>query len=363
MIDPPRKLARRIKGNRKRRRKPIGAPPGSLQFTGIKKIDEPNISFIRFSSEHFESYTPEENDFRVIDQNSIHWYDIRGLHEVSLIENIGNTFEIHPLVLEDILDTHQRPKYEEYENGVFIIAKALSFDRETLSIKTEQIALYIFQNLLLSFQEDESDTFLPVKERLKAGRGRIRKRRADYLAYAVIDTIVDNYYVILDNIEEVIDEMEDQIIRNPNENTKAHIHLLKREMLTLRKSITPLREAVNRFSKSELEWMDSSAGVFIRDLYDHIIQIMDSIETYRDTLSGLQDLYISEISFKMNNVMQVLTIISTIFIPLSFLAGLYGMNFKYIPELEWQYGYFVLLGVMISLVIGLLILFKRNKWM
>ncbi len=356
-------LHKKHKGKKKKRRKLVGAPPGSLQFIGEKKIEEPNINLTIYNETIFKHITPEKIELSETADETIHWFDIRGVHEVELIEKFGNSFKIHPLILEDVLDTHQRPKYEEYDNGVFIIVRALSFDKETLQIKTEQIAMYLSKNLLISFQEDEVDTFFPIHKRLEGGSGRIRKRGADYLTYALIDTIVDNYYVILDNVEEVIDEMEVEIIDNPNQETKSRIHLLKREMLTLRKAITPLREAVSKFSKSEHELINDSTELFIRDLYDHIVQIQDSTETYRDTLSGLQDLYISEISFKMNNVMQVLTIITTIFVPLSFLAGLYGMNFKFMPELEWRYSYFVLLGVMFTLAVTLLVVFKRNNWM
>ena len=363
MANPKNNFNKKRQGKKRKFRKEVGASPGSLVFTGRQKLEEARLSFTRYNENEFNKAVLDLSKFPMPEKERVTWYDIRGLHDISVIETIGQKFDIHPLILESILDTHQRPKYEEYDDGIFFILKAISFHKETLQIKTEQIALYLFKDALISFQEDESDTCQPVHLRIQNSRGKIRRRGADYLAYALMDTIVDNYYLVLDDIEEVIDEMEDEIIENPDENTKSRIHVLKREMLVLRRAITPLREAISKYSKTEHDLVQESSEIFIRDLYDHLIQVMDSVETYRDTLSGLQDLYISEISFKMNNVMQVLTIISTIFIPLSFLAGLYGMNFKYIPELDWQNGYFYLLGFMLTVAISLLIYFKRKGWM
>ena len=264
--------------------------------------------------------------------------------------------------MEDVAHTFQRPKYEEYENGNFIIFRALSFDREALEVKTEQVAIYFRKGLVVSFQENAADLFEHVRKRVNSGKGKVRSRGADYLTYALIDSVADNYFSVLDEIEECVEQVENDILNNPGQQTKERIHLLKKELLIVRKSVAPLREAVNRFAKSDSELVEENSKMYIRDLYDHTIQITDLVESYRDVLNGLQDLYISEISLRMNQVMQVLTIITTIFVPLSFLAGLYGMNFENIPELHHPSGYFILLGVMGLIALGSLFYFKKKNW-
>lgn len=293
----------------------------------------------------------------------IDWYDIRGLHDTQLIETIGKTFDVHPLVLEDIVDVEQRPKFEEYEKGIFIIIRALAFDQVNEVINTEQIGIYFRKGLVLTFQETESDLFLLARQRVQRGRGRIRGRGADYLVYALLDVIVDHYFVMLEKVDDVVESLENELLQRTDNSIRERMHHLKIALLTARKSITPLREAISRFAKSENELIEDSSTVFIRDLYDHTIQIMDLVESHRDTLNGLQDLHLSEISFRMNQVMQVLTIITTIFVPLSFLAGLYGMNFDNIPELHYKYGYFVLIAFMFVIAGGLLLWFRSKKWL
>lgn len=341
-----------------------GLPPGTLIFTGNKKVEETYVTLVQFNpaGEIFEQHAKEKIPLPEKGAQ-VSWYDIRGLHNVDLIQEIGNRFEIHPLVLEDVLDTQQRPKFEEYEGGIFLTIQALAFDREAFEIKTEQVAIYAGRGFVVSFQENEDDLFPAIRERIQSGRGKIKKRGADYLAYALLDNIVDHYYVLLDQLELVLSELEEEVLSNPNSKTKQKIHDLKFQSIMLRKMVSPLREAVSRFSKSESPFIDESTGIFLRDLYDHTIQVMDTIDTYRDVMSGLYDLYLSEISFRMNNVMKLLTIISTIFIPLTFLAGIYGMNFDYMPELHWKYSYFVLWGAMVLITAGLVYLFRRKDWL
>ncbi|MCB0585171.1 MAG: magnesium/cobalt transporter CorA [Phaeodactylibacter sp.] len=347
----------------KRQRK-TGLPPGTLIFTGHKKAEQTLVTLVQFNPEGqiFEQHVkdelpaPEEGAL-------VSWYDIRGLHNVELIQAIGEKFNIHPLVLEDVLDTQQRPKFEEHEGGIFLTVQYLFFDKIEWEIKTEQVAIFAGNGFVISFQEDEDDLFPAIRERIQSGRGKIKKRGPDYLAYALIDNIVDHYYLLLDQIEEVLDTLEEEILSNPDSKSKQKIHDLKLQSILLRKMVSPLREAISRFSRSDNPIIAEDTGIFIRDLYDHTIQVMDTIETYRDVMSGLYDLYLSEISFKMNNVIQLLTIISTIFIPLTFLAGIYGMNFKYMPELQWRYGYFGLWGIMLLLSVVLILLFKRKHWL
>jgi len=350
----------------RRKRKKIGLPPGSVIFTGSQKVEQVFIHYLQYDQEHLIEDSFDNHKSIIINPSpdeKVDWYDIRGLHDTQLIELLGKTFDIHTLVLEDIADTYQRPKFEEYVKGNFIVLRALAFDKEKLEIKTEQIALYFKKGFLISFQEDATDLFETVRKRVKSGRGRIRNRGADYLTYALLDNIVDNYYVVLDDVEQVIEILEDKLLTDPDDTIKQRIHHLKKELLVVRKSISPLREAIGQFSKSDSPLIEESSQMFVRDLYDHTVQIMDMVETYRDMLNSLQDLYLSEISLKMNQVMQVLAVITTIFVPLSFLAGLYGMNFEYIPELHFKNGYFVLLGVMFCVIIGLLYYFKKKKWM
>lgn len=349
----------------KRKPKTTGLPPGSVIFTGNKKVEKILIHYLQYDSETLEEKvidSHEENIFHQSPEDKVDWYDMRGIHDSELIQLIGQTFDIHPLILEDVADVHQRPKFEEYEQGVFISLRALQFDTESCKIQTEQVTLYFCKGFIATFQENESDLFDFVRQRIQAGKGKIRHRGSDYLAYAIVDVIVDNYFLVMEEIESVIEGLEETLIEDEDANIKSEIHSLKKELLSLRKSVSPLREAISRFSKSESQFIEEHNRIFIRDLYDHTIQIMDMVESYRDMLNGLQDLFLTEVSFRMNKVMQLLTLISTIFIPLSFLAGLYGMNFANMPELHYQNGYYVLLAVMAVLAIGLLWYFKRKKW-
>ncbi|WP_170110510.1 magnesium/cobalt transporter CorA [Flavilitoribacter nigricans] len=342
----------------------IGLPPGSLIFTGEKKTEDTHLKLIQYNesiynAQRFSNAMPDIG----LDPSYVTWLDVRGLHDVVLIEEVGRFFKIHPLALEDVLDTSQRPKFDEYDNGIFLIIRSLDFDESELEIETEQVGIFVGEHFAVSFQERAEDLFAPIELRLAGSSGKIRKRGSDYLAYALIDNMVDNYLVTLEKIEKQVDNLEEVIMANPESRTKGRIHELRLATLTMRKAVYPLREAINRFTDSDHKVKSEETDIFLRDLYDHTIQVMDMIETYRDMINGLYDLYLSEISFKMNNVMQVLTIISTIFIPLSFLAGVYGMNFQHMPELQYKYGYFVLWAIMITVAGGLMVFFRKKKWL
>lgn len=348
-----------------KRLKKTGLPPGSVIFTGNKKVNEIIIHHLRYDSKALENRVLDNHSETVFHQSKeeeVDWYDMRGIHDTELIQSLGKTFDIHPLILEDIADVHQRPKFEEYEKGNFISIRALKFDKASTEILKEHVTIYFRKGFIVTFQETDSDLFDLVRKRIENGKGKIRDRGADYLAYAVVDTLVDNYFLVLEEIEEVIESLEEKVLSSQSSNIKGEIHSLKKELLVLRKSISPLREAIGRFSKSESPFVEENSLVFIRDLYDHTIQVMDMVDTYRDMLNGLQDLFLTEVSFKMNKVMQLLTLVSTIFIPLTFLAGIYGMNFSNMPELQWEYGYFVLLGTMTIIFIGLIIYFRKKEW-
>lgn len=350
----------------KKKRIKSGLSPGSIVYTGMRGVEQVYIHTSIYNEATFEETIQSNKDKVVIgvqDEKFTQWIDIRGVHDAKLLELIGEKFTVHNLILEDIANVDQRPKFEEFKNGNFFVMKALSFDHNEIKIKYEQVAFFFREGLLISFQEAETDLFSSVRERLSNSKGRIRQRNSDYLTYALIDTLVDNYYQLLDDIESNIDKLEERIIKDPDKSIKTSIHHLKKELLVSRKSISPLREAISKFSKSESSSVQEETKMFIRDLYDHTIQVLDMVESYRDTINGLQDLYLSEISYKMNQVMQILTIISVIFVPLTFLAGIYGMNFDILPELHWKYGYLYFWIFSIIILILLLWYFRRKKWL
>jgi magnesium transporter len=349
---------------RKTRQK-AGLVPGTLVYTGEKKVEKVRIRIIDYDEtqlEEKEAATVEEC-FPFKDKPTITWINIDGLHDLELIEKIGRQFGLHPLVLEDIVNTGQRPKLEDFEDHVFIVLKMLYYDQKKNELEEEQISLIFSQNFVISFQERVGDIFDPIRERIRQNKGRVRKAGADYLAYVLIDSIVDNYFVILEQLGEKIEDAEQELAVNPTLETLQTIRRFKKEMIFLRKSIWPLREVVNVLERGESSLIKESTLIYLRDVYDHTIQIMDTVESYRDMLSGMLDVYLSSISNRMNEVMKVLTIFAAIFIPLTFVAGIYGMNFGFMPELGWHWGYFGVLLVMAIVAAVMLVYFKRKRWL
>ena len=279
------------------------------------------------------------------------------------MEKLGKEFGLHPLVLEDVLNTGQRPKFEDFEKHFFVVLKMLSYNEELQAVENEQVSLIVGENFVISFQERVGDVFEQIRERIRNAKGRIRKAGADYLAYALIDAIVDSYFAILERISEKIESMEEALVGDPSEKTLHQIHSMKREMISLRKSIWPLREVVSGLQRSESSIIQETTGIYLRDVYDHTIQIIDTIESLRDMVSGMLDIYLSSISNKMNAVMKVLTIIATVFIPLTFVAGIYGMNFELMPELKWKYGYAAVWCVMLIMAAIMFGYFRRKRWL
>jgi magnesium transporter len=345
--------------------KKVGLSPGTLVHIGEKKVEKVRITVIDYDAEQFQEKETKtiEECFPFKDTPTVTWINIDGLHEVEIIEKIGKHFAIHPLIQEDILHTGQRPKMEDMESYIFVVARMLVYNDETGEIESEQVSLILGANYVISFQEKVGDIFDPVRERIRNGRGRIRRMKADYLAYALVDTLVDNYFIILENLGEKIEGMEDELVANPTPETLQTIHILKREMIFLRKSVWPLREVISSLERGESSLIYESTGMYFRDVYDHTIQVMDTVETYRDMVSGMLDTYLSSLSNRMNEVMKVLTIIATIFIPLTFVAGIYGMNFEFMPELKWHWGYFAALGLMVVIFIGMVFYFRRKRWL
>ena len=349
----------------KRRSGKVGLPPGTLVYVGEQKAQKTRISIVDYNETQFEEREVKtiEESFPFKDKPTVTWINIDGLHEVEVIEKLGNYFGFHALLLEDILNTDQRPKMEDYGNHIFIILKMLQASKNKEGIESEQVSIICGPNFVISFQEREGDVFNFVRDRIRKSKGRIRKAGADYLAYALLDAIVDNYFLILENVGEKIEAVEQQLATNPPPHTLQYIHSLKNEMIFLRKSIWPLRELISGLERCESKLIVESTCLYLRDVYDHTIQIIDTVESYRDMISGMVDIYLSSVSNKMNEVMKILTIFASIFIPLTFIAGIYGMNFEFMPELKWPWGYFALLGLMALVGISLVVYFKRKKWL
>ena len=350
---------------RAKKSKRVTLPPGTLVYTGEKKTEDVRITIMDYDESQFQEKEVKkiEDCFPFKDKPTVTWINIDGIHKLDIIEKIGTHFNLHPLVLEDIVNTAQRPKMEDFTDYIFIVLKMLQFDEHENRTAVEQVSLILGSNYVISFQESEGDVFNSIRERIRSNKGRLRKMGPDYLAYCLIDAIVDSYFAILENYGERIEDIEDTVVANPTPETLHSIHSLKGEMIFLRKSVWPLREVINRLERWESPLVSKSLDIYLRDIYDHTIQIIDAIETFRDMLSGMLDIYLSSISNRMNEVMKVLTIIATIFIPLTLITGIYGMNFKFMPELEHPWGYPMAYLIMFTISILMLAYFRRKKWL
>jgi len=351
---------------KKKKNRNLGTHPGAVVYTGDRHDKQVEINYVEYTQDSYyekSGISPDELNVKASNESIVQWYDICGLHNIDVINKIGKEYTIHPIALEDALDVYQRPSYTEYSDAHFISLKYLRFDAMQNIVERQAMSIYFGKGYVLTFQEHEDDVFQAIRTRIENKVGRIRSRGADYLAYAIMDYVVDNYFQVLDGVEEKIEELEDLISTSTETINKSDLYALKKELLKIRKSVSPLREGINLFSRTESNLVDERTLVFIRDVYDHTIHIVDNTDTLRDILSGLQDLYISEISLRMNKIMQFLTIVTAIFVPLSFLTGLYGMNFEYIPELQIKNGYFILWGVMLLITLGSLFYFRKKKWL
>lgn len=346
-----------------RKKRKIGVPPGTPMYTGESLHFTTEWSCYLYNDEHIEKLTDYKSLDLTLHEDKVAWLDVRGVHELPLIESIGHKFNIHPLALEDVLDVDQRPKLDEYGENIFITLLALKFEHETNELTKEQVTIYFGKNFLISFQEDADDFLAPIRERLLQKRGRVRQRSSDYLAYSIIDFVVDHYYDALDQIEKKLSHIDEQLHKDGEAISKESLHDLKIKVIRIRKSIYPMREVINKFIRTENSFIHKETDVYLRDLADHSVQIADMSETYQDMLNSLHDLYQAEMSNRMNSVMKTLTIISTIFIPLTFIVGIYGMNFRHFPELEYKYGYPVVMVIMVVVALGFLIYFRRKKWL
>lgn len=351
---------------RKKRSGKSGMAPGTLIYIGDQKVDVPRISLIQYDEENF--FEEEANSLdhcadKAREFAGISWINIDGIHDIGLMEKAGGLFGIHALTLEDIVNTEQRPKAEAFDNYLFFSLKMLSLGEKTNELSSEQISILLSDRLVITFQERPGDVFGPLRERIRLGKGRMRKSKADYLAYSLLDALVDSFFGILEQVGEEMEDLEDLVLQYPAKQIISRIHNLKQRMLTVRRAVWPLRELVSNFEKSESALLEPSTRIFLRDVYDHIVQIIDSVEVSREIVSGLTDIYLSSLSNRNNEVMKVLTIVATIFIPLTFIVGVYGMNFKYMPELNWKWGYPLSWLGMVLVALGMIWFFRRRRWL
>ncbi len=341
-----------------------GLPPGSLVHIGEIAPATTQISLIEYDEFQVrEQEISQVEDLRVLKQApTVTWINVDSVHDAAVLQQLGERFGLHPLVLEDILNTEQRPKLEDYGDYLYIVLKMLSYNGQSTTV--EQVSLILGKNYVLSFQEQgkPGDVFDPIRARIRNGAGRIRKMGADFLAYSLVDAIVDNYFILLEKLGDRIEALEEELISQPTPATVNTIYRLKREMIFLRRSVWPLREVINGLQHEETALITGPTRVYLRDVYDHTVHVIDTVETLRDMLSGMLDIYLSSLSYRMNEIMKVLTIIATLFIPLTFIVGIYGMNFEYLPELKWHWAYPALWGIMLGIAIGMLAYFKRKKW-
>ena len=349
---------------RKRSRK-TGLPPGTLVHVGETETGIVRITIIDYDEQQFKEkvVATVEECLPFKSTPTVTWINIDGIHQMDLIAQIGKQFELHPLILEDIVDTNQRPKMEDFGQYMYIVLNMLDYDTQKNGISTEQVSMVLGPNFVISFQETIGDVFGQIRDRIRKARGRIRKMSSDYLAYSLIDAIVDHYFAMLEKLGDNIGALEEDLLARPDERIVRQIHRAKGELILLRKSIWPLREMVSRLQRSESPLMKESTGIYLRDVYDHTVQIIDTIESFRDIMSGMIDLYLSSVSNRMNSVMKVLTIIATIFIPLTFITGVYGMNFKHMPELDWPWAYPAIWLIMAIVAITMLVYFRKKKWL
>ncbi len=343
----------------------IGLAPGQLVFVGEKKTDEVQVRLMDYGPETLleEDLEELEGGEAALHTSTVSWINVNGLHDIERIRRLGTIFGLHPLLLEDILNTGQRPKLDETDAGVFVVLKMLRYDAQAEEVISEQLSLVIGPTWLLTFQERPGDVFEPVRKRIRKVQGRLRVTGVDYLAYALLDTVVDNYIHIIETLGSRVEDLDVAVTTEPDPSILTQIQDLRREMSFMRKSMRPAREAILHLSKLDTDLIKAETGPFLKDLLDNTTQATEAIDTYREMLSDVLNIYNSSLSNRMNDIMKVLTIFAAIFIPLTFIAGIYGTNFEYVPELHYRYGYFIFWGVMVVVAIGMLVYFRRRKWL
>ena len=361
-----RGFPRRIKSNKK-----PGSSPGTIQHVGEQRVEQVRITVFDYDESHLDEIpiVNVEESRPYLENPSKTWLNVSGLHDVEKLKSIWSYFDLHPLIQEDIVNTTQRPKAEQYENNTYFVLRMLSFSEENRHLDVEQVSIVLGKNYVLSFQESDKPYFQPVLDRLKSGGIRLRRHGVDYLAYALIDTIVDHYFKVLEQLGDRIESLEDELLGEAGPETFQQIHHLRHDLIFFRKSVWPLRDTLNSTIRDDSPFIRDETKIFLRDVYDHMVQIIDNIENYREMIMGMHDIYMNHISNRMNEVMKVLTIIATIFIPLTFIAGIYGMNFNpdaspyNMPELSWYWGYPAAILIMTAIAVVMIFYFKRKGWL
>ena len=350
--------------HRKKHSSKIGLPPGTLIHVGEEKTTTARITLL-----HYDESQVQERVLDSVDQcipfhqtASVNWINLDGLSQIEVLEKFGKEFKLHPLVLEDILHTEQRPKLEDHGDYIYIVLRMLSYNSQKRAIDSEQMSLVLGSNFVLSFQEEPGDVFDAVRMRIRNAKGQIRKLGADYLLYSLLDAVVDQYFVILEELGDDIEALEEEVLAHPRADVLQTLHRLKRETIYLRKAVWPLREIINVLARDDSSLVQKHTLIYLRDLYDHAIRVMDTVETFRDLISGMADIYLSSLSNRTNVVMKLLTVITTIFMPLTLLTGIFGMNFKYIPGLTEPWSFFAVMAAMVIISVTMLTLFRRKKW-
>ncbi|MFN9871566.1 MAG: magnesium/cobalt transporter CorA [Cyanobacteriota bacterium] len=360
-----RPLARWVAARRPSARAATFLAPGTPVFVGERKRETASLHLIDFDTDslHEVEDASLSQCLHHLPSPTVTWVNVSGVHDVQLIEALGEAFGLHPMTREDIANTSQRPKWDEFPAYGFTAMKMLEVDETAQQVKIEHVSLILGESWVLSFLEDEGDVFESVRGRIRSASGRVRGHGADFLAFCLIDAVVDHYFLAVERIGDRIELFDDHVLNDTDQVEIQEIHRFKRGLLALRRAVWPMREVVGAIAKSESDLIRADSRVFWRDLYDHTVQVIDMVETSRDTLASLHDTYLSSLSNRMNEVMKTLTIISTIFIPLTFIAGVYGMNFQYMPELTWRMGYFTVLAVMLVIALLLVVWFRRRGWL
>ncbi|HXH19111.1 MAG TPA: magnesium/cobalt transporter CorA [Chitinophagales bacterium] len=345
--------------------KKVGLPPGSLVYIGPERTHKPKITLFNYTPERYIEKTVDsiEECLPFKDEKSVTWVNVDGVHYVELIEKIGSIFELHPLLLEDVVNTHQRPKMDEFDDHLFMVLRMLTYDEEKKCIASEQVSIVLSKKFVISFQEDEGDLYDPIRARIRDNKSRIRDFGTDYLVYRIMDVTVDHYFVLMEKLGEKIEHLEEKVLHHPPQTILEEIQNLKKDLILMRRSVYPLREVLAALTRDDNKLILKKTQKFIRDVHDHTVQVIETLEMFRETVNGLKEAYHSHINIEMNKTIQTLTIITTVFIPLSFIASIYGMNFKYMPELESHYGYPAVIVVMACVAILMMIFFRRRKWL
>lgn len=353
---------------RKRRSHKTGLPPGTLVHIGERKTDKVSFTLFQYYEAECRERRPKDIDdvlaaLSQSESETVTWLDVGGIHDVTVIERLGAFFHLHPLLLEDVVNTEQRPKAEEYEQHGYVVLKMLYCGADRSMIHTEQISLVYSPRFVVSFQENGGDVFAPIRERLRDGRGQVRKCGADYLMYTLVDAIVDSYFSVLEVLGEKSEAVENGLLNDPANQTIKDMYSLKRDLLFVRRAVWPLREVIRNLERGDARFIADDTRPYLRDVYDHTIQVIDTVETLRDMVAGMLDIYLSSMSNRMTSVMKVLTVITTIFMPLTFIAGVYGMNFEHMPEIKWRWGYPLVLTGMAMVGLFMALYFRRKKWL